>query len=236
MTIGALRSGRNLLTLHARLDPKTFDSQSALFEHEMIEKIGNAFRARFGDTRQNVKLPRGLGGEEIDLLVCDPKSKTIFVGEARAMIMPADPNEVYRRITNIEEKVEQLRRKVKSLRSNLKEFVKWANLDKPAMGWSVVGAVILRGHAGRLSPTVELPSVPEEIILLGINGFESLGRLHEWLGSYSWLPVHGKHFKTLITTHRFDNYEVLFGGIGDLKPMSFLKEHLPASITGYTNK
>jgi hypothetical protein len=233
MTIGGLRSGRNLLTLHARLDSKTFDSQSALFEHGMIETIGNAFRTRFENTRVNVKLPRSIGGEELDLLVCDPESKTIFVGEARAMIMPADPNEVYRRLTDVEGKVKQLLRKVISLRSNLRGLFDWARLPEGTGDWHVVGAVILRGHAGRFTSISELPIAPEEILLFGIKRLASLGRLHEWLAGRSWLPVPGKHFRSEITTHQFGEYEVLFGGIGELKPMSFLNEHLPASTLAY---
>jgi hypothetical protein len=233
MMIGGLRFGRNLLALHARLDPKTFDSQSALFEHEMIETTGNAFRAKFANTRLNVKLPRSIGGEELDLLICDPESKTIFVGEARAMIMPADPNEVYRRLTDVEGKVKQLRRKVISLRSNLRGFLGWARLSEGTGNWHVVGAVILRGHAGRFTSVSELPIAPEEILLFGIKRIASLGRLHAWLAGLSWLPVPEKHFSSLITTHQFGDYEVMFGGIGEPKPMFFLNDHLPASTLAY---
>jgi hypothetical protein len=147
--------------------------------------------------------------------------------------MPADPSEVYRRITDVEEKVKQLRRKVLSLRSNLRGFLEWARLSEGPGDWTVVGAVILRGHAGRLTSVSELPIAPEEILLFGIKSLASLGRLHEWLAGRSWLPVPGKHFMSQITTHQFGEFEAVFGGIGELKPMSFLNDHLPASTLAY---
>jgi hypothetical protein len=90
--------------------------------------------------------------------------------------------------------------------------------------------VILRGHAGALSGFPNIPVVAENIISVGVPAISSAMRLHQWLVSQAWLPQRGIHFNTVATFHRFGEYEVKFGGVRDLKPLDYLRNHLPSSI------
>jgi hypothetical protein len=229
-----MRSGRNLLTLHARLDARSFDLQSTCFEREMLDSLGKVFRSRFQNVKTSAQLPKSIGGEELDLIVIDDSSQTVFLGEARATIMPADPSEVFRRLTEIERKITQLQRKIRSVRAHLTNFLAWAGANGRVDDWQVVGCVILRGHAGALTAVPEIPVVPEQIISAGVSAISSVKCLHQWLASHSWLPQPGIHFKTIPTSHRLGEFEVKFGGVKDLKPFDFLRNHLPASLLGFS--
>jgi hypothetical protein len=234
MLVCSLRSGRNLLTLHARLNPRTFDAQSADFEREMLGSLKLVFSAKFSNVKINAQLPKSLGGEELDLVVFDTISRTIFIGEARATVMPADPSEIFRRLTGLEHKVQQVQRKMASVQAHLDGILAWTGLRERVDGWQILGCVILRGHAGALSGFPNIPVVAEYIISVGVPAISSAMRLHQWLVSQAWLPQRGIHFNTVATSHRFGEYEVKFGGVRDLKPLDYLRNHLPGSIQEYS--
>jgi len=228
-----MRTGRNMLSLQARVAPRSFDTQSASFERQMMVALRDVFCRAFPNVKTNARLPKNLGGEELDLMVFDEKTTTLLIAEARATIMPADPVEVFRRLTEIQRKVNQLQRKISSVRQRLDAILKWAGLKTVAKDWTVVGTVIMRGHAGALSNNPEIPVVPEYIISAGVSLHCSAKRLHGWLAGLSWLPQQGIHFKTIATTHTFGECQLQFYGISDVKPMNYLKEYLPATIAAF---
>ncbi|WP_229679057.1 hypothetical protein [Silvimonas amylolytica] len=94
--IGFLSSNieRNLLTLQARLEPKIFDSRSSAFEVEMTKQLGPLFAQKWQQVAANRTFQLGTVKEELDLLICEPETKTLLVLELRWMLSPADPREV----------------------------------------------------------------------------------------------------------------------------------------------
>jgi hypothetical protein len=84
------KGGRNLLSLHARIDEKSFNSQSASFEQAMVEDVAALASGRFPLVRTQFNFtPTG----EIDLVIVDDRSATILIGELRWMIPPGDARE-----------------------------------------------------------------------------------------------------------------------------------------------
>ena len=87
MHILSSKGGRNLLSLHARVDEKSFNSQSAAFEQAMVEDLAALASGRFPLIRTQFNFaPTG----EIDLVIVDDRSATILIGELRWMIPPGD--------------------------------------------------------------------------------------------------------------------------------------------------
>jgi hypothetical protein len=232
--ITSSRSTRNLLSLHARVQPRTFDAQSQKFEREMLARLEAAFRPRFPVVFINAKMPKMAGGEELDMLAVDDVSHTIFVGEARAMIMPADPNELFRRLTEMEKKVRQLRRKVESVRKHLDTVLPWSGVSARSTGdWHVAGAVIVSGSGGILSEDSSLPVVPELVVVKGVAAVRTLRGLHEWLVGQTWLPQSGRDFTVQPSHYRFDERTVECVGFGEVRPGAWLRQGLPRSLVPY---
>lgn len=107
---------RNFLSLHARVDSRSFDEQSHLFEAGMSNRIENILKRLFKYFRMHDFLPQRKNAGEVDVLVADESSKTIMVCELRWLLSPGDPREVNNRKKVCEEKVLQLRKKVLSAR------------------------------------------------------------------------------------------------------------------------
>ncbi|MGV8261126.1 hypothetical protein, partial [Pseudomonas aeruginosa] len=69
---------RNLLTLQARQEPTQFDAQSGLFEEKMVQDLLAKISTKWPLYRANVHVALGRVTEELDLVLVDPQSKTLF--------------------------------------------------------------------------------------------------------------------------------------------------------------
>lgn len=197
--IGLLSSNveRNLLTLQARLEPRLFDSQSSLFEVEMTHQLQSVLGQKWTRVAANRSFQLGDTTEELDLLVCEPETRTVLVLELRWMLSPADPREVQTRSRTCYQKVDQAERKVVAATLNLVRLLRVA-FDitlEPSKEWHIYGAVVLQGYGGALSQRSLIPVVPDWVLEAGVRRTPSLRHLAEWLQSLDWLPVEGRDFE-----------------------------------------
>ncbi|UZE28981.1 hypothetical protein [Pseudomonas asplenii] len=185
---------RNLLSLQARQEPKKFDAQSGLFEHEMVADILRKTRKRWPVHRANIKVALGSDIEELDLVLVDQESKSVFIGELRWMLPPGDPREVQNRKKVCGDKVRQLRRKYSLVKLHLRELLEKIFTILSDDSWQVYGAVIIEGFGGAKSMDVDLPVLIKYIAEEGLERSESLRQFGAWSASLEWLPREGVHF------------------------------------------
>jgi hypothetical protein len=227
--IGLLSSNveRNLLTLQARLEPRLFDSQSSLFEVEMTNKLADVFRQKWKLVEANRTFKLGSTREELDLLICEPDTKTVLLLELRWILPPADPREVQTKKRTCFQKVDQAERKLASARGNLANLMDSAfgiNLESPGE-WSVYGAVVIQGFGGACSQCELIPIVPDWVLEAGVRTTRSLQRLAEWTKSLDWLPVNGRDFTAQEDPSVLLDINVKYPGIAPTRPgRDYLKD------------
>lgn len=185
---------RNLLSLQARQEPKQFDAQSELFEIKMVEDILSKVGPKWSAHKANIKVALGGVTEELDLVMVDQESKSVFIGELRWMIPPGDPREVQNRKKVCGEKVIQLRRKYNAVKKHLSDLLQHVFSIQSDESWEVCGAVIIEGFGGARSADSDLPVLIKYIAEAGLKGAESLRQFGVWSTSLEWLPQEGVHF------------------------------------------
>ncbi len=189
---------RNLLTLLAKTDSKSFDSQSSIFEKDMVSRIEPALK-RWKHHELNTEFKENKIKEEIDGLVIDENSKTIILLELRWVLPPGDVREVFNKIKSISGKVDQLARKIKFVENNIGMIVGRAssnliNVASPT-DWKVAGIVVVQGFGGTTSHSEDVPIITLDILLKGLEKFDCLWNLYIWARGLGWLPSENQHFK-----------------------------------------
>ena len=188
---------RNLLGLQARIDRKTFDSMSKLFEVDMVHDLLETIRPRWPHAKGNLTLRAEGGFEEIDLLIADPSSHTILVCELRWMLQPGDPREVQNRKSACREKVGQLARKLQWLHARTQLVLDALGVAIGAVEWHMAGVVVIKTFGGTLSNDTKLPIMPERTFVQGMQNASSLRHFAEWSQSLCWLPQESEHFRVV---------------------------------------
>jgi len=218
---------RNLLTLQARLEPRLFDSQSSLFEVGMTNKLVDVFRQRWQYVEANRIFQLGRTREELDLLICEPDTKTMLLLELRWILPPADPREVQTKKRVCYQKVDQAARKLTSVRNNLDTLLNSAfgiALESPSE-WNVYGAVVIQGFGGALSQHDQIPIVPDWVLEAGARTTLSLQRLAIWMQSLDWLPVEERDFSKHDAPSVLLDITIRYPGIVPMRPgRDFLKD------------
>jgi hypothetical protein len=177
---------RNMLTLHARTERRTFNSQSGIFEVEMTRSMFSAIGTHFFK-RPNAFLPTNRELEEIDIVIVDEQNRAILLCELRWILQPGDVREVINKRGEIQKKVAQIERKVKGVRAVLPKVLK--TLDLPNGSWDVQGIIVIDGYGGLQSTKPkEFPIVPMKVAVEAINASKNLRHMHALLGTPIWLP------------------------------------------------
>lgn len=178
---------RNMLSLHARVSPKTFDARSAIFEKRMIGdligKVPDRFRRAVNRTIQT-----GVDSEEVDLVLADHEEGTILIAELRWMIQPGDVREVINRKREMRKKVRQAERKLNAILSSIDEVAN--QLELPVRkDWKVRAIVLVEGFGGLPSqiPNV-IPIVPTDVFIEVLRADAGLDHAHAILCAPIWLP------------------------------------------------
>lgn len=190
---------RNLLSLQARLQPKDFNRQSSLFEKQMTDKLVAATQAKWPLVVAGRRHTGSQTKEEIDVLVCEPATKTVLALELRWMLPPGDPREVQQRATVCLEKVDQARVKREFVKRNLAVILKnaFAIEAVDASAWSVDSLVVIEGFGGTLSSDPEVPVIPEWVLLAGMNATSTLRDVVPWAKGLTWLPRTGRDYEVV---------------------------------------
>ena len=187
---------RNLLGLQARIDSKTFDGMSKLFEADMVRDLLEKIRPRWPLAKGNLTVRADGGFEEIDLLVADPSSRTILVCELRWMLQPGDPREVQNRKNACREKVGQLAPNRPWVPATTRLAQDAQGVASPdAADWRIDGVVVIKTFGGTLSDNVKIPIMTERIFMQGMQNASSLRHFADWSQSLHWLPQEGVHFR-----------------------------------------
>lgn len=225
MHVLSSKGARNLLSLHARVDEKSFNSQSAAFEQAMVEDVAALGSRRFRFIRTQFKFgPTG----EIDLVIVDEGSATIVIGELRWMIPPGDTRETINRIKVCREKVTQVEKKVRAVQKHTVRFLRhlgWKGSTRA--NWEVVGLVITENFVFR-SSNADIPMVPVAVLRVGLNAGMNARQLHLWLKSERWLPKKGQHFGIKQDDVRFDHHTLTHYSLTNPRPLQYIREFLPA--------
>jgi hypothetical protein len=209
---------RNLLSLQARLDSRAMDRQSHLFERRMTSELLAELQRKWQRSAANLTLALRSSREELDILVCEPETKTVIVLELRWMLPPADPREVQARKSVCWQKVEQVRRKVTAVASSLKPAMLAAfDLDIDADGWTVQGMVVVEGFGGAKSPDNGIPVVPDWVLKASIQASASLRQLAQWARSLDWLPMEGREFEFAQSKPRTEGVAYTYPSISPLR-------------------
>jgi hypothetical protein len=199
---------RNLLTLQARIGPKSFDKLSGLFEQAMVSGLLPLAKTRWPNAKENLTIRDGKEFEEIDLLIPDPESKTLLVCELRWMLQPGDPREVHNRKKVCWEKVTQLERKMKWLSFRKSIALQTLGLNaEDAAEWLCAGVVSIDAFGGVLSSNVELPLMPNNIFKQGLEKASSLREFVLWSQSLCWLPKEDEHFRVVKQTTKLPGFD-----------------------------
>lgn len=101
------RQDRNLLALHARVSPTSFDRQSEIFEKNMIASLAAVTQQRKFAYRCNINIPENSDAGDLDFVLADKRTKTLIIAELRWMIQPGDPREIINRAKACKEKVKK---------------------------------------------------------------------------------------------------------------------------------
>lgn len=186
---------RNLLTLQARQNPRLFDSQSKLFEIKMTEDLLSKIKYRWPVNKTNAHITLANTTEELDLILVDTASKSIFIGELRWILPPGDPREVQNKKKACNEKVNQLQRKINWAKENLNELLKKAFEIDHEPTWEVYGAVIIEGFGGARSTDDNIPVIVKYIAELGLLNAVTIRHFGQWSRSLAWIPQEGVHYE-----------------------------------------
>ncbi|MFL9951927.1 hypothetical protein PQR65_00785 [Paraburkholderia nemoris] len=190
---------RNLLSLQARVATKEFNRQSSLFEKQMTDSLVATFRGRWRHCVANRTFTMPGGKEEIDVLICEPETRTVAVLELRWMLPPADPREVQQKKDACGQKVEQARRKATAVAGSLQAVLRSAfGIDDVVQDdWTVGALAVIEGFGGARSTNPSIPVVPEWVLEAGVRAAPTLSRLLEWAVELEWLPVEGREFQVI---------------------------------------
>ena len=144
---------RNLLSLHARTSPSTFDRNSHIFESEMVSRL-DAEASRYFSVRKNFWIRSSGRSEEIDVLLVDRQSLSILICELRWILQPGDAREVVSKSQVCRDKVKQVQRKLEFAQHEINVLLKVLGVETGAK-WTVNAVVIIQGWAEHLllSPT-----------------------------------------------------------------------------------
>lgn len=184
---------RNMLSLHARVDPKSFDAQSHLFEAQMVARLASQADSRWR-VWVNRHVPTKPKREEIDLILADETSRTLLLCELRWMIQPCDIREVLERQRVCGHKVAQALRKRDRVRDHMTDVLRDLALDASA-AWRIEALVIIDNFGGGPSPAPkEVPVVPRKVLEQALDLAPNLDRLHAAFTTSVWLPREGADF------------------------------------------
>jgi hypothetical protein len=225
---------RNLLSLHARVDPDTFNSSSSIFEEMMTDELVGPLRDRFSIVKVDFRVPDGASGEQVDIVVADVGSRTIIFLELRWMLSPGDADEVIKRIKACGEKVNQLGRKLKAARSHLSELIRKLELNDPS-NWSVSGLVVINGFGGAPPEAGSgIPSVPQPVFLAALTNLREARDIQRYFLSADWLPQEGRDFG--LRTGRLTLLGcTMRGAYLSIGPKKYLKETIPQTAMNFSN-
>lgn len=212
----ALDHERNMLSLHSRVDKKSFDSQSSLFEKQMLLRASTGLTPTRWRVISGLRFSAGAQSEEIDLVLVDEDRRAVVVCEFRWMLRPGTMREVVRRREDAAKKVKQLARKLDFCRSHQPAFLE--RLGACAAGaseWSIDGIVVLDGVAGAPSGAeVAVPVIPLRTLIEG--GLSHSDLRAAWLHwrSLDWLPREGSEYVAVNARVDFGDIRIFWTGVG----------------------
>lgn len=186
---------RNLLSLHARMNPRTFDAQSHSFEKTMVGPLADVVRTRW-IAFPSTTVPTLPKPEEIDVLIADRQTRTLVVCELRWMNQPGDAQEVIQKQETCREKVQQALRKRDRVRADLPKILSFIGEDATQQ-WTVEALVVIDGFGGTVSPDPKgCPVVPRKVLEIAIARAPNARHLHAALATPRWMPKLNRNYMT----------------------------------------
>jgi hypothetical protein len=219
---------RNLLSLQNRVARKEFHSMSKAFEKVTTENIEKSIDGLVS-YKSNVQVPSSPKSEQVDLLLGDARHGFILVCELRSMITPGDSRQVYERIEDYEEKVDQAERKLGAAQHALAQVCRDLGLSA-SEEWKLGGIVILDGAAGIPSPKPNtIPIVEKRVFIEILRLTKDLKLTHAILCSPVWLPRDGTNYRVARTELEVCGFKFRLGTF-ELTDRLYLRDSLPTYI------
>ncbi|NIK44293.1 hypothetical protein [Xanthomonas arboricola] len=189
---------RNLLSLQARRDSASFDSQSILFEREMLSRLDEKKNCILKKSMKDVTIRCGKSSEQIDLLLWDDETQIVLICEMRAMLQPGDPREVLNRKNEVRRKVSQVQRKVQWAEKNIQSLENAIGIEfTPEC--VIRGLVTIDGYGGAASNNPRINVIPFNLFLDAICHTPTLLDLLEWTDQLAWQPEEHQDYRLIET-------------------------------------
>lgn len=214
---------RNLLSLHNRVAKDDFDGKTHVCEHKMIAELSPAIPGCWRSTSQ-IHLPTQPDKEEIDLILIDETTRCLLLVELKWTLQPGDIGQILRREEALQDKVDQVYRKLIRTRETLDACL--CRLKCAGEGWTVEAMVVVEGFRGIPSPMFDtVPVVPAAVLVAALDHFTDLRRFHATFCTDDWLPREGADID------RVPHAQTLFGHVFnrhgfEIGKASYLRESL----------
>ncbi|MDR8729628.1 hypothetical protein [Burkholderia pseudomultivorans] len=227
---------RNILSLMARLNAPSFDTQSRLFEIDMIESLEKLLD-KFPLKCTNKKIKLKGREQEFDILIADTSTKTVMILELRWILQPGDPREVSNKIKECSKKTKKLEEKIAFLKQNTRSafelFFPQAQNQESFEDWTICGIVVIEGFGGTLSENSDCPITTSDVLKIGLSSISDIRKLMEWIKSLTWLPQQGTHFENGREEVKIGTHRILRPGIHLMDEAVRYRDHIHESLTRY---
>ena len=183
----------------------------------MFERIVQDTDRRYSPRKTRIPSRRDL--PDIDLLLSDPRSRTILVCELKWFIGPAEVRETIYRSKELAKGVAQ----VKALVESIKEDSAVRSSLLPGGPVEVVAGCVVSanwiGHVDVQDPAV--PIVRESHFIEAVNTLDSLPTVVRWLDDRCYLPQRGEDFDVRAIVVDIAGYELSWYGVQSLVEGTF---------------
>jgi len=185
---------RNFLALMSKVARREFDAASAVFAINMTDNLEREAQKKGWLVRQEFQVLSMFEVGPIDLIMADPRSRTLLILELRWTLRPGDVHEALDRIGLVDQKVAQVQRKARVVHENQAEVLSALHEVSGGSLWETVSAVIIDGFLGRGSSSPETPVMPERTFLRLLDQSESVAELVCSMRDERWRMVEGVDF------------------------------------------
>jgi hypothetical protein len=201
---------RNFIKHLAKNYKGEFDSNSAAFADDMLNKIKTSIKKGNILIKTNINLPdKKL--PDIDLCLVDEQRQEIMLCECRWTIPAADPNEVAEKMDIEKEKLSQMARLKEFITTNSDNLSYFINLHNKITFKEICYVIVFENHVGSpLNLTSDIPIIDMRIFIDLINTNNSLSESHHAIKKCEYLPKKDIDFKIQEETHKIGKYKILW--------------------------
>lgn len=185
---------RNFLTLFARIAKSEFDKTSDVFERQMIEKFAVSHARKSWKYLYNTTIPSISSVGEIDCLLFDRAGKFILLLELWWQIPPAETRELANREKLAIQKSNQAHKKLKALRSRMREVLTYAG-EQYDDQWQAEAILVSESFLPSTKSDKGVPVISRACLQGLLSGpHDRLADIWRPVIEEFWVPKEGEHY------------------------------------------